>query len=106
MRLIYYFKKSFVQFVFVYGPTLKEVIMMTQTDTIGWNLKNSYQSLPDLFYSSVEPTPTKHPEIIVLNEELADSLGLSRDELQNEQGKDIVAGDAIPGGGKPIAQRY
>ena len=80
--------------------------MMTQTDTIGWNLKNSYQSLPDLFYSSVEPTPTKHPEIIFLNEALADSLGLSREELQNEQGKAILAGNAIPDGAKPIAQSY
>src|SRR5699024_2783088 len=101
-----YFKKSFVQFVFVYGPTLKEVIMMTQTDTIGWNLKNSYQSLPDLFYSSVEPTPTKQPEIIFLNEALADSLGLSHGELQNEQGKATLAGNAIPDGAKPIAQSY
>src|SRR5699024_10808453 len=45
-------------------------------------------------------------EIIFLNEALADSLGLSREELQNKQGKANLAGNAIPDGAKAIAQSY
>lgn len=79
---------------------------MTQTNTIGWNLKNSYQSLPELFYSDAEPTASKNPEIVFFNRALARSLELDDEALQSENGKDILAGNTVPERAKTIAQSY
>ncbi|MBM7649918.1 uncharacterized protein YdiU (UPF0061 family) [Bacillus ectoiniformans] len=76
------------------------------TNTIGWNFDNSYARLPQLFYTSQNPTPVRSPDLLVLNSELAESLGLNAEELQTDQGIAILAGNETPDGASPLAQAY
>ncbi|GAE94457.1 selenoprotein O and cysteine-containing homologs [Gracilibacillus boraciitolerans JCM 21714] len=69
-----------------------------------WNLDNSYQRLPGIFYSRVSPVAVKAPILIKLNESLAKELGLDIEELKKEP--DIFAGNQLPEGSVPIAQAY
>ena len=41
-----------------------------------WKLENSYADLPSKFYTSINPTPVRAPELIILNEKLAKSLDI------------------------------
>lgn len=72
----------------------------------GWNFDNSYIRLPQSFYSVLNPTPVRAPELRVLNESLAASLGLSAEALRSEYGVATLAGNTIPEGAEPLAQAY
>ncbi|MED3690918.1 YdiU family protein [Peribacillus butanolivorans] len=79
---------------------------MTKSNEAGWNLDNSYARLPEKFFTSTNPTPVRSPELIILNEQLAASLGLDVQSLQSEDGVAILAGNKIPEGASPLAQAY
>jgi uncharacterized protein YdiU (UPF0061 family) len=67
-------------------------------------LNNSYLSLPDAFYSKLNPTPVKQPEWVLLNEALLEALELSsysKDELLG-----MLSGSELPEGSTPFAQAY
>jgi serine/tyrosine/threonine adenylyltransferase len=72
----------------------------------GWNLESSYSRLPKLFFTSTSPNPVKSPNLIILNSSLAKSLSLNVEELQNEEGIAVFAGNQIPNGSSPLAQAY
>lgn len=76
------------------------------TTEIGWNLDNSYVRLPKAFFTSKHPTPVHSPELVILNDQLAKSLGLNGDELRSNEGVAILAGNQIPQGATPLAQAY
>ena len=76
------------------------------TNETGWNLDNSYARLPEKFFTSTNPTPVRSPELIILNESLADSLGLNVQKLQGEDGVAVFAGNEVPEGASPLAQAY
>jgi uncharacterized protein YdiU (UPF0061 family) len=79
------------------------------TETIiktGWNLDNSYASLPKKFFTKQNPTPVWSPKLIILNYPLAKSLGLNVLELQSNDGIEVFAGNQIPEGALPLAQAY
>jgi serine/tyrosine/threonine adenylyltransferase len=82
--------------------------MRTKKENIeaGWNLENSYANLPKSFYSSVHPTPVPSPKLMILNQSLAESLGLNVQDFQEKDGVDILSGNGIPEGSFPIAQAY
>lgn len=73
---------------------------------IGWNFDNSYAKLPESFFTKQDPTPVRSPELIVLNEPLAASLGLDADALKSAEGAAMLAGNEIPEGAEPLAQAY
>lgn len=72
----------------------------------GWNLDNSYARLPKSFFSRANPTSVPSPELIILNNPLARSLGLDSQKLESPDGVAILAGNQIPQGAEPIAQAY
>ncbi|RZT23653.1 protein adenylyltransferase SelO [Fictibacillus sp. BK138] len=76
------------------------------TNKTGWNLENSYASLPDKFYSTINPNPVEAPKLVVLNEPLAKELGLNAESLQGEDALNIFAGNKVPEGGSSLAQAY
>lgn len=76
------------------------------TKETGWNLENSYASLPDKFYSTINPNPVEAPKLVVLNEPLAKELGLNTDALQSEDALNVFAGNKVPEGGSSIVQAY
>lgn len=83
--------------------TMTENKLITNT---GWNFDNSYARLPERFYTRLNPTPVRSPKLAVLNERLADSLGLDVRELQSVDGVAALAGNRIPEGAAPLAQAY
>ncbi len=72
----------------------------------GWNLDNSYARLPESFYTRIQPTPVRSPKLTVLNQPLAESLGLQVQRLQSEAGVAVLAGNEVPEGADPLAQAY
>ena len=72
----------------------------------GWNFDNSYARLPKSFFSTVELNPVPAPKLIVLNDSLATSMGLSADVLKSEKGIEVFAGNKFPEGALPLAQAY
>lgn len=79
---------------------------MAKSKEAGWNLDNSYARLPESFFSSTNPTPVRSPKLIILNHQLAASLGLNVQALQSEDGTAVLAGNLIPEGASPLAQAY
>ncbi|RHW40104.1 YdiU family protein [Lysinibacillus yapensis] len=73
---------------------------------IGWNFDNSYARLSDTFYASVGLNPVRNPKIVMFNGKLAEELGLNPQELQSEEGVQILAGNKAPEGSFPMAQAY
>ena len=66
--------------------------MMEMLD-IGWNIDNTYRTLPEIFYSKVKPNPVKNPKLVLFNEDLAEDLGLDIGRLQEEDSVNLFAGN-------------
>jgi uncharacterized protein YdiU (UPF0061 family) len=67
---------------------------------------NSYQHLPERFYSRLAPTPVSQPGLIRLNQALAGQLGIGADWLSSPGGIEFLAGNRVPTGAEPIATVY
>ncbi|MGV3137858.1 protein adenylyltransferase SelO [Brevibacillus agri] len=72
----------------------------------GWHFDNSYATLPETFFTRLNPTPVRSPKLVIFNRPLAAALGLQADALDGEAGAEVFAGNRIPPGAKPIAQAY
>lgn len=79
---------------------------MAKSKEIGWNLDNSYARLPKFFFSNTNPTPVRSPELAVLNDQLAENLGLNVQALKSKEGIAVLAGNEIPEEASPLAQAY
>lgn len=80
--------------------------MTDNKSNAGWNLENSYATLPDLLYAKQNPVPVRAPKLIKFNESLASELGLHADALRSADGAAVFAGNQIPEGAEPLAQAY
>ncbi|MDD4564957.1 MAG: YdiU family protein [Eubacteriales bacterium] len=80
--------------------------METSYKNPGWNTDNSYSHLPEIFFTRLAPVPVQNPSIVILNEPLAEYLGLDPDYLKSEEGIQILAGNLLAEGFNPIAQAY
>ncbi|EJO5348758.1 YdiU family protein [Clostridium botulinum] len=72
----------------------------------GFNLKNSYADLPEIFFTRQKPSKVPSPKLAILNYPLIKSLGLNAKALQSHDGLDIFAGNKIPKGSTPLAEAY
>lgn len=72
----------------------------------GWNFDNSYTRLPNTFYAFQKPASVPLPQLVLLNEPLAEELGLDAKGLQGEAGARAFSGNQVPKGALPIAQAY
>ena len=79
---------------------------MTIQHPAGWHLDNSYAKLSNLLFVSQLPEPVRAPRLLILNEPLANSLGLDPSRLSGKDGVNVFAGNIIPEGAEPIAQAY
>lgn len=73
---------------------------------MSWHFDNSYARLPEMFFTKTLPTPVRAPELIILNDELAKSLGLDPKALKSDKGLAVFAGNEVPKGALPLAQAY
>ena len=86
--------------------TLKKLEMTIKEKTIGWNFDNSYSNLPKSFIYEISPVPVKSPELVILNYNLADQMGLNFSNTGDEELARMFSGNLLPKGSKSIAQAY
>jgi len=67
---------------------------------------NSFVQLGEKFYAKLNPTPVEQPEIVKLNEELANNLGIDLEMLDLEDWASIFSGNRILPGAEPLAMVY
>lgn len=73
----------------------------------GWNLQHTYrEQLPEWFYEETPPTPVRNPALVIFNPVLASQLGLDHDALQQPSAVPLFSGNALPPGGRWLAQAY
>jgi len=68
--------------------------------------ENSYAALPEHFYSRIHPEKAPDPELIRVNEALAEELGLDIDWLKSADGVAMFAGSRMPESSQPISMAY
>jgi uncharacterized protein YdiU (UPF0061 family) len=82
---------------------------MTKSNEVmeaGWNFDNSYAGLPKSFFTNLDLNPVSLPDLVILNEILAKSLGLNVKALQSKDGVAVLAGNQTPEGALSLAQAY
>ena len=57
---------------------------------------NSYASLPDAFYTRLDPTPVRTADPLAWNDALAAELGITGQDAA------VFAGNAVPKGAAPL----
>ncbi len=67
--------------------------------------QHSYAALPERFFASQKPAQVPNPELIRVNKELAQDLGLD-DETLSSLGAHFFSGNELPAETMPIAQAY
>ncbi len=67
---------------------------------------NSYASLPDGFYTRIDPVPVANPRLIQFNGVLATELGLEWRSLDGASLGAIFSGNCVPEGADPVATAY
>jgi protein adenylyltransferase len=65
---------------------------------------NSYATLPDGFFTRLDPTPVKEPKLLAWNDDLAASLGIESGDAKTRA--QVFGGNAVPAGAAPLAQLY
>lgn len=76
------------------------------SSAIGWHFDNSYARLPDYFFAQLKPVSVPDPRLVVLNHNLATSLGLNFESLASSVTASLFSGNILPEGAQPIAQAY
>lgn len=71
-----------------------------------FNFSQSYQNLPEVFFSKVAPTKVLEPNLVILNDELAQELGLNFSALSKLQQAEVLSGNILPQNAQPIALAY
>jgi len=66
----------------------------------------SYQHLPGLFYSEVEPSPVSESRLFALNTDHGQALGLSEDWLRSKDGLAVLSGQRAIGETPALAMAY
>lgn len=74
--------------------------------TIGWKWDDSYANLSDRLYQLQQPTPVQAPQLAILNESLAELLGLNIERLESEEGVAMLGGNLQEEDGLLLAQAY
>ena len=80
--------------------------MIDKNIQTGFNFDNSYINLPKEFYSHVNLKPVKSPKLVILNNNLASSLGLSLEFLKSPKGISILSGNTKADDVAYISQAY
>ena len=75
-------------------------------DQVGWRLDDTYARLPDVLFNPANPIAVREPRVAILNQGLADELGLDLGAIPPEAAAALFAGQVLPAGSRPIAQAY
>src|SRR5690554_5214781 len=80
--------------------------IITRCNAMTLRFDNTYAALPERFYSRVNPEPVASPEVIRVNDALAEQLGFDVAWLQSDEGAAFAVGNKILEGAEPIATVY
>ncbi|MFN4895791.1 MAG: protein adenylyltransferase SelO [Pseudomonadota bacterium] len=69
-------------------------------------LNSSYLQLPTLFHRTVLPSPVSEPTLAVVNDQLAELLGVAGNSLRLQKWVDVFAGNTLATGSTPLALAY
>ena len=72
----------------------------------GFKFKQPYAHLPGVFFTRVPPVRVQQPEVVLLNHQLALTLGLDFSENTADEIASIFSGNTLLEGCDPIAQAY
>jgi len=72
----------------------------------GLNFENTYMDLPGAFYSVDSPARFTDPQVVVVNDCLAESLGLDFSGLRDDEKAALFSGGLTPEGTAPFSQAY
>ena len=72
----------------------------------GWNLQSSYTQISDKLFSELKPDAVTNPRTVIVNNELAEKLGLNLKGISEEDLSNLFSGNSLPHGSKPFAQAY
>ena len=72
----------------------------------GWNLQSSYTQISDKLFSELKPDAVTNPSTVIVNNELAEKLGLNLEGISEEDLSNLFSGNSLPHGSKPFAQAY
>ena len=70
------------------------------------SLENTYAKLPEAFFEKINPEPVKKAELVKINYDLIDELGLDKKFFKSKEAVEILAGNKILASSEPIAQAY
>lgn len=73
---------------------------------MGWRFDNTYARLPEVFFDPAKPVAVRSPRLVILNESLADELGLDLGAVSPQAAANLLAGQELPPGSYPLAQAY
>jgi uncharacterized protein YdiU (UPF0061 family) len=73
---------------------------------IKFNFDNSYVTLPEIFYTYIDPIKVSNPQIILVNKDLMFELGLNAAEINNHQLANLLSGNVMSEGSNPVAMAY
>ena len=74
--------------------------------TIGWHFDNTYSRLSNTFKEEIKPTPVHNPELVIINDNLANDLDLNFSKISRKDLSEMFSGNKIPKDIKTIAQAY
>ena len=74
--------------------------------TIGWHFDNTYSKLSNTFKEDIKPTPVDEPELVILNNKLAEDLNLNFSKVDKKDLSHLFSGNSLPESASPIAQAY
>ena len=75
-------------------------------NTINWNFDNSYSRLSNAFKEHIEPVPVKKPELVLMNQDLANELNLDFSKIDKNELSALFTGNILPKESNTIAQAY
>jgi uncharacterized protein YdiU (UPF0061 family) len=78
----------------------------SEAPTVRLTLLDGYSTLPEQFYTRIDPTRVARPELIKFNAALAAELGLDVRGLDAEVLADIFSGNRVLPGTHPVATAY
>ena len=73
---------------------------------VGWQFDNTYSRLPNVLFTQAKPATVHAPRLSILNQQLAEELGLNFGVLSSEAIAALFAGQDLPSRAQPIAQAY
>ncbi len=79
---------------------------MTSKNKIDWKFDNSYLKLPADMQSKQKPENAKNPKTVLINNSLANELGINFSNLEEKYLSSVFSGNLLPEGSDTVAMAY